>query len=174
MLYIYLLVINIKLLQIYLSKIINWGQFGLQSIYSPIIEELIFLHDFINLILIFSISFVRYLIIFRAFNKFINTTLLERQIDICITGILPTDYWLYLLDCLDLGDLVNLLDILGLLDFLEELLNEDDNQDDDQDDDQDNNEDDNQDDDQDNNEDESSDSSDSNDSDNSDDSNQSA
>ena len=158
MLYIYLLVINIKLLQIYLSKIINWGQFGLQSIYSPIIEELIFLHDFINLILIFSISFVRYLIIFRAFNKFINTTLLERQIDICITGILPTDYWLYLLDCLDLGDLVNLLDILGLLDFLEELFNEYDNKDDDQD----------------NNEDESSDSSDSNDSDNSDDSNQSA
>jgi len=158
LLYIYLLVINIKLLQIYLSKIINWGQFGLQSIYSPIIEELIFLHDFINLILIFSISFVRYLIIFRAFNKFINTTLLERQIDICITGILPTDYWLYLLDCLDLGDLVNLLDILGLLDFLEELLNEDDDQDDNQD----------------NNEDESDESDDSSDSNDSDDSNQSA
>ena len=102
MLYIYLLVINIKLLQIYLSKIINWGQFGLPSIYSPIIRELIFLHDFINLILIFSISFVRYLIIFRSFNKFINTTLLERQIDICITDILPADELINrLLDDLD-------------------------------------------------------------------------
>ena len=89
MLYIYLLVINIKLLQIYLSKIINWGQFGLQSIYSPIIEELIFLHDFINLILIFIISFVRYLMIFILFNKFINITLLERQIIECIWTIIP-------------------------------------------------------------------------------------
>jgi len=77
------------LLQTYLFKIINWGQFGLQDANSPIIEELIFLHDFINLILIFIISFVRYLMIFILFNKFINITLLERQIIECIWTIIP-------------------------------------------------------------------------------------
>ena len=77
------------MLQTYLFKIINWGQFGLQDANSPIIEELIFLHDFINLILIFIISFVRYLMIFILFNKFINITLLERQIIECIWTIIP-------------------------------------------------------------------------------------
>merc|ERR1712018_812255 len=48
------------------------GQFGLQDANSPIIEELIFLHDFINLILIFIISFVRYIIITILLNKYIN------------------------------------------------------------------------------------------------------
>jgi len=51
--------------------IINWGQFGLQDANSPIIEELIFLHDFINLILIFIISFVRYIIISILLNNYI-------------------------------------------------------------------------------------------------------
>merc|ERR1712170_205825 len=36
-----------------------------------IIEELIFLHDFINLILIFIISFVRYIIISILLNNYI-------------------------------------------------------------------------------------------------------
>merc|ERR1712037_1066013 len=63
--------------------------FGLQDANSPIIEELIFLHDFINLILIFIISFVRYIIISILFNKFININLLERQIIECILTIIP-------------------------------------------------------------------------------------
>ena len=54
-----------------IEVIINWGQFGLQDANSPIIEELIFLHDFINLILIFIISFVRYIIISILFNNYI-------------------------------------------------------------------------------------------------------
>ena len=54
-----------------IEVIINWGQFGLQDANSPIIEELIFLHDFINLILIFIISLVRYIIISILFNNYI-------------------------------------------------------------------------------------------------------
>ena len=69
--------------------IINWSQFGLQDANSPIIEELIFLHDFINLILIFIISFVRFIMIYILVNKFININLLERQIIECIWTIIP-------------------------------------------------------------------------------------
>ena len=54
-----------------IEVIINWVQFGLQDANSPIIEELIFLHDFINLILIFIISFVRYIIISILLNNYI-------------------------------------------------------------------------------------------------------
>jgi len=69
--------------------IINWGQFGLQDANSPIIEELIFLHDFINLILIFIITFVGYIIISILLNKYININILERQIIECIWTIIP-------------------------------------------------------------------------------------
>merc|ERR1712018_985757 len=56
---------------------------------SPIIEELIFLHDFINIILIFIITFVMFIIITIIFNSFINKNLLERQIIECIWTIIP-------------------------------------------------------------------------------------
>merc|ERR1712133_287314 len=65
------------------------SQFGLQDANSPIIEELIFLHDFINLILIFIISFVGYIIISILMNKYININILERQIIECIWTIIP-------------------------------------------------------------------------------------
>merc|ERR1712003_5719 len=52
-------------------------------------EELIFLHDFINLILIFIISFVRYIIITILLNKYININLLESQMIECICTIIP-------------------------------------------------------------------------------------
>jgi len=69
--------------------IITWGQFGLQDANSPIIEELLFLHDFINLILVFIISFVGFIIIRILTNKFINKNLLESQIIECIWTIIP-------------------------------------------------------------------------------------
>jgi len=47
-------------------------------------EELIFLHDFINLILVFIITFVGYIIIIILYNKYINMFLLESQIIECI------------------------------------------------------------------------------------------
>merc|ERR1712048_913353 len=65
------------------------GQFGLQNANSPIIEELIFLHDFINIILVFIITFVGFIIVRILFNSFINKNLLERQIIECIWTIIP-------------------------------------------------------------------------------------
>jgi len=70
-------------------KIINWGQFGLQDANSPIIEELIFLHDFINIILVFIITFVGFIIVRILFNSFVNKNLLESQIIECIWTIIP-------------------------------------------------------------------------------------
>ena len=71
------------------KKIINWGQFGLQDANSPIIEELIFLGDFINLILIFIITFVGFIIVRIVLNSHINKTLLERQIIERVWTIIP-------------------------------------------------------------------------------------
>merc|ERR1712056_13405 len=65
------------------------GQFGLQDANSPIIEELIFLHDFINMILVFIITFVMFIIVTIILNSFINKNLLERQIIECIWTIIP-------------------------------------------------------------------------------------
>merc|ERR1712088_1278786 len=56
---------------------------------SPIIEELIFLHDFINMILVFIITFVMFIIVTIILNSFINKNLLERQIIECIWTIIP-------------------------------------------------------------------------------------
>jgi len=52
-------------------------------------EELIFLHDFINIILIFIISFVLYIMATILLNSFINKNLLESQIIECIWTIIP-------------------------------------------------------------------------------------
>merc|ERR1712110_761656 len=52
-------------------------------------EELIFLHDFINIILVFIITFVGFIIVRILFNSFINKNLLERQIIECIWTIIP-------------------------------------------------------------------------------------
>lgn len=59
---------------------ITWDQLNFQDGASPIIEEFIFFHDFIILILILIISFVGLLIFLRLFNTFINTFLLEGQL----------------------------------------------------------------------------------------------
>merc|ERR1712080_561952 len=68
------------------------------------IEELIFLHDFINIILIFIMTFVGFIIVRILFNSFINKNLLERQIIECISAIIlvqiamPSLLLLYILD----------------------------------------------------------------------------
>jgi cytochrome c oxidase subunit 2 len=72
-----------------MNNIITWGQFGLQDGNSPIIEELIFLHDFINLVLIFIISFVGFIMISIIGNSFINKNLLEIQIVESVWTIIP-------------------------------------------------------------------------------------
>jgi cytochrome c oxidase subunit 2 len=52
-------------------------------------EELIFLHDFINMILLFIIRFVGYIMLAIVINNYINKNLLERQIIECIWTIIP-------------------------------------------------------------------------------------
>jgi cytochrome c oxidase subunit 2 len=52
-------------------------------------EELIFLHDFINLILVFIIRFVLFIIISIISNSFINKNLLEIQIVERVWTIIP-------------------------------------------------------------------------------------
>ena len=52
-------------------------------------EELIFLHDFINMILVFIIRFVGFIMVRIIYNKYINMNLLERQIIECIWTIIP-------------------------------------------------------------------------------------
>jgi len=67
----------------------HWGQFGLQDANSPIMEELILLHDFINTVLIFIITFVRAVIGLIIVNTFINQTLLESQMVECVWTLIP-------------------------------------------------------------------------------------
>merc|ERR1711970_1355725 len=58
---------------------------------SPIIEELIFLHDFINIILMFIIRFVGYIIIRIIYNSYINIRLSERSHIEFNAYIIPTN-----------------------------------------------------------------------------------
>merc|ERR1712211_204189 len=56
---------------------------------SPLIEELSQLHDFINLILVFIITFVGVIIIMMSIGKHINLGLLEMQIVEWVWTIIP-------------------------------------------------------------------------------------
>lgn len=68
---------------------ITWRQLGLQDRSSPIIEEFIFFHDFIILILIIIIRFVGFIIISTSWNLLIDKTLLENQFLECVWTLLP-------------------------------------------------------------------------------------
>lgn len=52
-------------------------------------EELIFLHDFINIILVFIIRFVGFIIVRIILNSYINKNLLESQIVECVWTVIP-------------------------------------------------------------------------------------
>ena len=68
---------------------ITWNQINLQDRASYIIEEFLFFHDFIILILISIIIFVGIIIIFRLFNSFIDIFLLENQFLELIWTLIP-------------------------------------------------------------------------------------
>nr|YP_010998688.1 cytochrome c oxidase subunit II [Ocypode sinensis]WPM86848.1 cytochrome c oxidase subunit II [Ocypode sinensis] len=86
----------------------TWAHLGLQDGASPLMEQLIFFHDHIMLILVLIISFVGYIMGSLFFNKFINRYMLENQpIEIIWTSVpaiilifiaLPSLRLLYLLD----------------------------------------------------------------------------
>jgi len=58
----------------------EWNQFGLQDAFSPTIEEFIFFHDYLILVLVFIITVVAYFIIRLGGKSFSNLTLLEGQL----------------------------------------------------------------------------------------------
>lgn len=86
----------------------TWSYLGFQDAASPLIEQLIFFHDHIILILTLIITFVGYIIITVLINSFINRFLLEHQtIELIWTALpavilifiaLPSLRLLYLID----------------------------------------------------------------------------
>nr|AQT00501.1 cytochrome c oxidase subunit II [Potamiscus motuoensis] len=86
----------------------TWASLGFQDSASPLMEQLIFFHDHIMLILILITTFVGFLLSALFFNKYINRYMLENQtIELIWTTIpalilifiaLPSLRLLYLLD----------------------------------------------------------------------------
>nr|QGT77285.1 cytochrome c oxidase subunit 2 [Potamiscus motuoensis] len=86
----------------------TWASLGFQDSASPLMEQLIFFHDHIMLILILITTFVGFLLSALFFNKYINRDMLENQtIELIWTTIpalilifiaLPSLRLLYLLD----------------------------------------------------------------------------
>ena len=86
----------------------TWTNLGFQDGASPLIEQLIFFHDHIILILILIITFVGYILFTVLTNSFINRYILEHQsIEVIWTSLpaiilifiaLPSLRLLYLLD----------------------------------------------------------------------------
>lgn len=86
----------------------TWAYLNFQDSASPLIEQLIFFHDHIILVLVLIVTFVGYIISTLFFNSFINRYILENQpIEVIWTSIpalilifiaLPSLRLLYLLD----------------------------------------------------------------------------
>nr|YP_010261216.1 cytochrome c oxidase subunit II [Eiconaxius baja]UIB39157.1 cytochrome c oxidase subunit II [Eiconaxius baja] len=68
----------------------TWGYLGFQDSASPLMEQLIFFHDHVMLVIILIMSFVGYMMMSLIFNKFINRFLFENQNIELIWTILPT------------------------------------------------------------------------------------
>jgi len=67
----------------------TWAQYGLQDAFTPVIEEFIYFHDFTNIILLFIVRFVGFILGRILFNKIIHKSLLEGQILECIWTLIP-------------------------------------------------------------------------------------
>nr|YP_010956277.1 cytochrome c oxidase subunit II [Opecarcinus hypostegus]WMY25241.1 cytochrome oxidase subunit II [Opecarcinus hypostegus] len=86
----------------------TWAYLSFQDSASPLMEQLIFFHDHIMIVLILIITFVAYMMYSLMYNSFINRYMLENQpIEIIWTSIpaiilifiaLPSLRLLYLLD----------------------------------------------------------------------------
>jgi len=57
----------------------EWNQFGLQDAFSPTMEEFIFFHDYLMLVLVFVITVVGYFMLALRTKSFSNLFLLEGQ-----------------------------------------------------------------------------------------------
>jgi cytochrome c oxidase subunit 2 len=67
----------------------SWAQFSLQDAFSPVIEEFVYFHDFTNIILLFILRFVGFILLSVLLNKIIHRSLLEGQILECIWTLIP-------------------------------------------------------------------------------------
>uniref|UniRef100_UPI0030E1AC00 cytochrome c oxidase subunit II n=1 Tax=Tubuca alcocki TaxID=2083288 RepID=UPI0030E1AC00 len=86
----------------------TWAYMNLQDSASPLMEQLIFFHDYIMIVLVLIVAFVGYIMSSLFFNSFINRYMLENQpIEVIWTSIpavilifiaLPSLRLLYLLD----------------------------------------------------------------------------
>lgn len=74
----------------------TWANLNLQNSSSPLIEQLIFFHDYTILILTIITILVSYLIIILLFNKYVNRYLLHGQTIEIIWTILPTIILLFI------------------------------------------------------------------------------
>ena len=87
---------------------IFWGQFGLQNALSVTIEQIIYFHDYLIIVIIIIMCIVSYFIFFVLFNKTFSSRivadhLVERlwtilPIVVLIFLVYPSIYLLYLID----------------------------------------------------------------------------
>jgi len=67
----------------------HWSQLGFQDAFRPLIEEFHYFHDFTNIILLFILIFVAFIILTITFSKVIHKGLLEGQLIECIWTFVP-------------------------------------------------------------------------------------
>lgn len=68
---------------------ITWAQIGFQDAASPVMEEFIFFHDFVIVILVLIIRFVGLIMGLILFNPWVHRGLLEGQVIECIWTLTP-------------------------------------------------------------------------------------
>ena len=68
---------------------ITWAQVGLQDAASPVMEELVFFHDFTMVVLVFIVRFVGYIIGQLPRSKWLDASLLEGQAIECVWTLVP-------------------------------------------------------------------------------------
>nr|ASN74442.1 cytochrome c oxidase subunit II [Armadillidium vulgare] len=73
-----------------------WNSLGFQDGVSPLMEQLIFFHDHIMIILVLILSLVGYIMLSMVFNKNINRSLLENQTLEMVWTILPAIILLFI------------------------------------------------------------------------------
>jgi len=73
-----------------------WNRIGFQDGSSPLIEQLIFFHDYVIIILVAVTTVVGYIITRVIFNKYVNRSLLENQTIEVIWTVLPAIVLLFI------------------------------------------------------------------------------
>nr|UOU85008.1 cytochrome c oxidase subunit II [Lepidostoma basale]UOU85060.1 cytochrome c oxidase subunit II [Lepidostoma basale] len=68
----------------------TWSNLNFQNSSSPIMEQMIFFHDFTLMILLLIIILITYIMVNLFFNKFINLYLMEEQLIELIWTLLPS------------------------------------------------------------------------------------